>query len=88
MSPAAEDQVILASSAYWLQEMVNKMNDSVKKSGMKANVGKTNVMMFKRDESTPEYDILVEEGSIPIEVDFKYALGISMTAINSGNRSE
>ncbi|GBP20549.1 hypothetical protein EVAR_78928_1 [Eumeta japonica] len=36
-----KEYVILAPSACGLQEMVNKMNDSFKKRGMKANVGKT-----------------------------------------------
>ncbi|GBP58631.1 hypothetical protein EVAR_38870_1 [Eumeta japonica] len=31
----ADDQIIVAASAYGLQEMVNKMNDSVKKRDMK-----------------------------------------------------
>ncbi|GBO99131.1 Down syndrome cell adhesion molecule-like protein Dscam2 [Eumeta japonica] len=33
-----------------LQEMVNKMNDSIKKRGMKVNVCKTREMVFDRDE--------------------------------------
>ncbi|GBP61971.1 hypothetical protein EVAR_40979_1 [Eumeta japonica] len=35
----ADDQVNLAPLACGLQEMVNKINDSVKKRGMKVNVG-------------------------------------------------
>ncbi|GBP79730.1 hypothetical protein EVAR_49429_1 [Eumeta japonica] len=35
------DQVIRAPSAFGPQEMINKINDSVKKKGMKVNVGKT-----------------------------------------------
>ncbi|GBP68805.1 Retrovirus-related Pol polyprotein from type-2 retrotransposable element R2DM; Endonuclease [Eumeta japonica] len=34
-----DDQVMLAVSACGLQEMVNKINDSVKKKGVKVNVG-------------------------------------------------
>ncbi|GBP11772.1 Negative elongation factor D [Eumeta japonica] len=56
----AEDQVILASWACGLQEMVNKMNDFVKKRSMKGNVGKTKVMVFERGENTTECDILIE----------------------------
>ncbi|GBO98641.1 Retrovirus-related Pol polyprotein from type-2 retrotransposable element R2DM; Endonuclease [Eumeta japonica] len=56
----ANDQVILAPSACGLQEMVNKMNDSIKKRGMKVNIGKTKVMMFEKVESTTECDILIE----------------------------
>ncbi|GBP89333.1 hypothetical protein EVAR_65165_1 [Eumeta japonica] len=48
----ADDQVILAPLACGLQEMINKMNDSVKKRGMKVNVCKTKVMLFERGEST------------------------------------
>ncbi|GBP15722.1 Retrovirus-related Pol polyprotein from type-1 retrotransposable element R2 [Eumeta japonica] len=43
----ADDQVILAQSTCGLQEMVNKMNNSVKKRGMNTNVGKTRVMVLK-----------------------------------------
>ncbi|GBP13558.1 hypothetical protein EVAR_6905_1 [Eumeta japonica] len=56
----ADDQVILAPSACGLQEMVNKMNDSVKKKGMKVNVGKTKMIVLERGESTTECDILIE----------------------------
>ncbi|GBP34263.1 hypothetical protein EVAR_13401_1 [Eumeta japonica] len=42
-----------------LQEMVNKMNDSVKKRGMKRNVGKTKVTVFERSESTTDCNILI-----------------------------
>ncbi|GBP70440.1 hypothetical protein EVAR_41585_1 [Eumeta japonica] len=42
----AEDQLILASAACGLQEMVNKMNDSVKKRGMKVNVDKTKLLTY------------------------------------------
>ncbi|GBP43673.1 hypothetical protein EVAR_30507_1 [Eumeta japonica] len=33
------------------QEMINKMNDSVKKRGKKVNFGKTKLMVFERSES-------------------------------------
>ncbi|GBP05451.1 hypothetical protein EVAR_2978_1 [Eumeta japonica] len=56
----ADDHVTLGPSACGLQEMVTKMNDSVKKRDMKVNVGKTKVMVFERDESTTECDILIE----------------------------
>ncbi|GBP30855.1 hypothetical protein EVAR_91596_1 [Eumeta japonica] len=51
---------MLAPSICGLQEMVNKMNDSVKKRNVKENVGKTKVMVFERAESTTECDILIE----------------------------
>ncbi|GBP13892.1 hypothetical protein EVAR_10462_1 [Eumeta japonica] len=57
-------QVILEPSARGLQEMVNKMNDSVKKRGMKVNVCKTKVIVFKKGESTTECDILIEGENI------------------------
>ncbi|GBP35442.1 Protein suppressor of white apricot [Eumeta japonica] len=60
----ADDQVILAPSACGLQEMVNKMNDYVKKRGMKVNVSKTKVMVFERGDSTTEYNILIEDESV------------------------
>ncbi|GBP92565.1 hypothetical protein EVAR_56662_1 [Eumeta japonica] len=56
----ADDQVILAPSVCWLQEMVNKMNDSVKKRGMKVSVSKIKMMVFERGESRTECDKLIE----------------------------
>ncbi|GBP89198.1 hypothetical protein EVAR_60377_1 [Eumeta japonica] len=51
----ADDQVLLAPSACGLQEMVNKMNDSVKKKGLKVNVsihlGRWNLGMAEEKES-------------------------------------
>ncbi|GBP20885.1 hypothetical protein EVAR_80704_1 [Eumeta japonica] len=46
----ADDQVIIAPSACGLQEMVNKMNDSVKKKGMKMNVSKTKMTVFQKGD--------------------------------------
>ncbi|GBP35551.1 hypothetical protein EVAR_17412_1 [Eumeta japonica] len=43
-----------------IKRIQNKTNDSVKKRGMKINVGKTTVMAFERGESTTEYDIFIE----------------------------
>ncbi|GBP00639.1 hypothetical protein EVAR_76911_1 [Eumeta japonica] len=56
----SDGQIIFAPSACGLQEMVNKMNDSVKKMGMKVNVGKTRVMVFEKGESKIERDVLIE----------------------------
>ncbi|GBP49590.1 hypothetical protein EVAR_97887_1 [Eumeta japonica] len=56
----ADKKVILTPSTCGLQEMVNKMNDSVKNRGMKINIGKTKVMVFQRGESTTECDVLIE----------------------------
>ncbi|GBP33589.1 hypothetical protein EVAR_32087_1 [Eumeta japonica] len=60
MSCLPNARVILAPSACGLQRMLNKMNDSVKKRGMKIIVGKTKVMVFERGESTTECDLLIE----------------------------
>ncbi|GBP21123.1 hypothetical protein EVAR_11154_1 [Eumeta japonica] len=40
------------------------MNDSLKKRGIKVNVGKTKVMLFDRSENIPECDILIDGGKI------------------------
>ncbi|GBP83549.1 hypothetical protein EVAR_65637_1 [Eumeta japonica] len=60
---SADDRVVLAPSACGLQEVVNKVNDSVEKSGMTVNVGKTE-MVFERGESATECDILIEEEKV------------------------
>ncbi|GBP45683.1 hypothetical protein EVAR_35951_1 [Eumeta japonica] len=57
----ADNQVILALLACGIQEMVNKMNTSVKKRSMKVNVCTTKVMVFERGESTTGCGILMEE---------------------------
>ncbi|GBP69520.1 hypothetical protein EVAR_88421_1 [Eumeta japonica] len=68
----ADNLVILAPSTCGLQEMVNKINDSVKKRGMKLNVGKTKVMVFKRGESTTECDIFIESENLEQVKEFIY----------------
>ncbi|GBP59565.1 hypothetical protein EVAR_83284_1 [Eumeta japonica] len=55
----ADDQVILALSAYKLK-MVTKMYDSVMKRGIKVNVSETKVMVFERGKSTAECEICKE----------------------------
>ncbi|GBP88179.1 hypothetical protein EVAR_99083_1 [Eumeta japonica] len=55
----ADDQVILAASACGLHEMINIMNESVRKRCMKINVDKTKLMVFERGESTTECDVLI-----------------------------
>ncbi|GBP22855.1 hypothetical protein EVAR_17209_1 [Eumeta japonica] len=52
--------MLLAPSASELQKMVLKMNDSIKKRGLKANASETKVMVFERGESTTECAILIE----------------------------
>ncbi|GBP89135.1 hypothetical protein EVAR_67931_1 [Eumeta japonica] len=66
------DSVNLASSACGLQEMVNRMNDSVKKRGVKMNFGKTKVMVFERGESTTECDLLIEGEKVEQVKEFVY----------------
>ncbi|GBP04047.1 hypothetical protein EVAR_74803_1 [Eumeta japonica] len=61
--PCVDDQVILVPSASGLQEMVNKMNDSVKKRGTKVNVG-VKVMVIEGGESTTGCDILIESQAV------------------------
>ncbi|GBP92796.1 hypothetical protein EVAR_67508_1 [Eumeta japonica] len=56
----ADNKVIVAPSACGLQEMLNKMNGSVKKSGMKVHVSKTKVMAFKRGKVLPGVAALSE----------------------------
>ncbi|GBP87752.1 hypothetical protein EVAR_61940_1 [Eumeta japonica] len=68
----ADDQVILAPSACELQELINKMNDSVKKRGMKVNVGRTKVMVFERSKGTTECDVPIEGGKSELVEEFVY----------------
>ncbi|GBP73886.1 hypothetical protein EVAR_82715_1 [Eumeta japonica] len=56
----ADDQVFRVPSACGPQEMVNKMKDSVKKRGIKGNVGKTKVIVFEKGESMTECDIFIK----------------------------
>ncbi|GBP58008.1 hypothetical protein EVAR_32939_1 [Eumeta japonica] len=72
----ADDQVILASSAGGLQEIVNKINDTVKKRGAKVNVGETKVMVFERVESTTECNILREGEKVEQVKEFVYLDGL------------
>ncbi|GBP65314.1 hypothetical protein EVAR_48020_1 [Eumeta japonica] len=65
-----DDQVILAPSACGLQEMVNKMNNSFKKRGMKLNVCKTKVMVFEMGKSMTEYDLLIEGKKVELVKEF------------------
>ncbi|GBP22815.1 hypothetical protein EVAR_17169_1 [Eumeta japonica] len=63
----------LVPSPCELREMLNKMNDSVKKRGMKVNVGKTKMMMFESGKSTTECDILVEGEKVEQVKEFVYS---------------
>ncbi|GBP89941.1 hypothetical protein EVAR_63768_1 [Eumeta japonica] len=65
--PYANGKIILSLSAYGLQKIVNKMKDSVRKKGMKVNVGKTKVMVFERGKCTTECDIVIIEGALSHE---------------------
>lgn len=55
----ADDQVILASSAQELQEMMSVMNDDFVRKGMKVNVTKTKVMVFERDEEMTDCTVML-----------------------------
>ncbi|GBP72567.1 hypothetical protein EVAR_89663_1 [Eumeta japonica] len=68
----AAGQIILAPSACGLQEMVNKINDFVKKRGMKVNVAKTKVMFFERGEIMIECDIVIEGEKVGQVKEFVY----------------
>ncbi|GBP77837.1 hypothetical protein EVAR_34380_1 [Eumeta japonica] len=48
------------------------MNDSLKKKCMNVNVGKTKVMVFERDESTTECDIIIEGEKVEQVKEFVY----------------
>ncbi|GBP37682.1 hypothetical protein EVAR_23731_1 [Eumeta japonica] len=56
-----------------LQKMVNKMNDCVKKRGIKVNVGKTKVMVFERAKNTTECNILIEGEKVEQVKEFAYS---------------
>ncbi|KAI5644408.1 reverse transcriptase (RNA-dependent DNA polymerase) domain-containing protein [Phthorimaea operculella] len=75
----ADDQVILASSAEELQEMVNIMNEALKKKGMKVNVSKTKAMVLEREDSTTECTIMIEEERVEQVKEFVY-LGSKFTS--------
>ncbi|GBP24392.1 hypothetical protein EVAR_19267_1 [Eumeta japonica] len=66
------DKVILALTACGLQEMVNEMNNFVKKKDMKVNIGTTKVMVFERRESTTECDMLIEGEKDELVKEFVY----------------
>ncbi|GBP59075.1 hypothetical protein EVAR_39161_1 [Eumeta japonica] len=72
------DQVIIGPSACELQKVVTKMNDSVKKRGMKVNVSKTKMTVFGKSESTTECDIHAEDEKVEQVKDFVY-LGSTFT---------
>ncbi|GBP41137.1 hypothetical protein EVAR_32590_1 [Eumeta japonica] len=86
----AADQVILAASAYELQEMVPKINDSVKKRGKKVIVCKTKVMVFERSEGTTDWDIYsgtlqkapAEAAAASRIINFNSCLGTTVALMN------
>ncbi|GBP71599.1 hypothetical protein EVAR_10812_1 [Eumeta japonica] len=55
-----DNRVVFALWAREMEEKVTKMNDSVKKRGMKVNIDKTKVIVVERGESVTECDILIE----------------------------
>ncbi|GBP51004.1 hypothetical protein EVAR_37161_1 [Eumeta japonica] len=62
----ADNQVILALSAYGLQEMVNKLNDSVKKRDLKVNVVKAGYGGRKMKVGSMKEDVVtkIERGML------------------------
>lgn len=74
----ADDQVLLASSADDLQEMVTCMNESFMKKGMKVNVNKTKVMVLERDEIVTECKIMIGDDKVEQVEEFVY-LGCMFT---------
>ncbi|KAI5644400.1 reverse transcriptase (RNA-dependent DNA polymerase) domain-containing protein [Phthorimaea operculella] len=75
----ADDQVILASSAEELQEIVNIMNEALKEKGMKVNVSKTKAMVFEKEDSATECNIIIEEERVEQVKEFVY-LGSKFTS--------
>ncbi|KAI5632627.1 reverse transcriptase (RNA-dependent DNA polymerase) domain-containing protein [Phthorimaea operculella] len=77
----ADDQVILASSAEELQEMVNIMNEALKEKGVKVNVSKTKKIykIFEKEDSTTECNIIIEEERVEQMKEFVY-LGSKFTS--------
>ena len=74
----ADDQVLLASSAEELQEMVTAMGVAFVRKGMKMNVKKTKVMVFERDEAVTHCNIVIGDEQIEQVNEFVY-LGSKFT---------
>ncbi|XP_026317751.1 uncharacterized protein LOC113228612 [Hyposmocoma kahamanoa] len=56
----SDDQVILAPSEGELQKMLDIMNESFRKRGMKINAEKTKVMIFERNENVTVCNIKIQ----------------------------
>lgn len=74
----ADDQVILASSAEELQEMVTIMNVSLERKGMEVNVNKTKVIIFEREECMTGCNIVIGDERVEQVKEFVY-LGSKFT---------
>ena len=92
----ADDQVLLASSAEQLQDMVTLMNEAFKRKGMNINVNKTKVMVFEREEDVSVCDVKINDVSVEQMKEFVY-LGSMFTRdgkidadverrVNAGNK--
>jgi len=53
----ADDQAIIAGSARALQTMLNKIQETTKRFGMKINIGKTKTMVIEKDKRKLEIEI-------------------------------
>ena len=74
----ADDQVLLASSAEELQEMVTAISGALTRKGMKMNIKKTKVMVFERHEAVTDCNIVIGDEQIEQVNDFVY-LGSKFT---------
>ena len=68
----ADDQVILASSAKQLQDMVTLMNEAFKSKGMNINVNNTTVVEFGTDKDVSLCDVKINDVSMEQVNDFVY----------------
>jgi exonuclease III len=74
----ADDQVLLASSAGELQDMVTLLNGEFEAKGMKVNASKTKVMIFEKNEEMTACEILIGDESVEQVREFVY-LGCMFT---------
>lgn len=68
----ADDQVLLASSAGELKDMVTIMDEAFKKKGMKINVSKTKSMVFEREENVTKCEIMIGDEKVEQVNEFIY----------------
>ena len=76
----ADDQVILASSAEQLQDMVTSINEAFKRKGMNVNVNKAKVVVFERDEDVLLFEVKLLNDMIMEQVNEFVYLGSMFTS--------